>query len=61
MKKATACWDGYTKMGTKKKGNKTVNNCVPTGKSKPKAKAKTVAKTHTMPNGKVMKGASHGR
>ena len=23
-----ACWEGYTKKGTKKKGGKTVNNCV---------------------------------
>ena len=27
-----ACWDGYKRMGTKKKGSKTVDNCVPTGK-----------------------------
>jgi hypothetical protein len=27
-----ACWDGYKRMGTKKKGGKTVDNCVPTGK-----------------------------
>ena len=24
-----ACWDGYKLQGTKKKGNKTVDNCVP--------------------------------
>ena len=24
-----ACWDGYKRMGTKKKGGKTVDNCVP--------------------------------
>lgn len=24
-----ACWDGYKRMGTKKKGDKTVDNCVP--------------------------------
>ena len=24
-----ACWDGYEKKGMKKKGNKTVPNCVP--------------------------------
>ncbi len=23
-----ACWDGYKRMGTKKKGGKTVDNCV---------------------------------
>ena len=27
-----ACWNGYKRMGTKKKGGKTVDNCVPTGK-----------------------------
>lgn len=27
-----ACWDGYKRVGTKKKGGKTVDNCVPTGK-----------------------------
>lgn len=32
-----ACWKGYKKAGTKKKGGKTVDNCVPTGK-KPKKK-----------------------
>lgn len=35
------CWDGYHKEGTKKKGGKTVNNCVPDEKKsveKPKAK-----------------------
>lgn len=23
------CWDGYKRMGTKKKNGKTVDNCVP--------------------------------
>ena len=27
-----ACWKGYKRMGTKKKGGKTVDNCVPSGK-----------------------------
>lgn len=27
-----ACWDGYKRMGTKKKGDKTVDNCVKDGK-----------------------------
>jgi hypothetical protein len=27
-----ACWDGYKRVGTKQKGGKTVDNCVPTGK-----------------------------
>jgi len=32
-----ACWDGYKRMGTKKKGGKTVDNCVPmTAKEKNK-------------------------
>ena len=26
---ATKCWDGYTRKGTKKKGNRRVPNCVP--------------------------------
>ena len=26
--KKKACWEGYEKRGTKKKGGKTVNNCV---------------------------------
>lgn len=28
-KKADPCWDGYEQLGTKKKGGKTVPNCVP--------------------------------
>ena len=28
-KSADPCWDGYEKIGTKKKGKKTVPNCVP--------------------------------
>jgi hypothetical protein len=36
-KKKTPCWTGYEKRGTKKKGGKTVNNCVRKGsKSKKK-------------------------
>jgi len=27
-KKTTPCWKGYIKQDTKKKGGKTVNNCV---------------------------------
>lgn len=27
-----ACWKGYKRMGIKKKGNKTVDNCVKSGK-----------------------------
>ena len=28
-KKEDPCWDGYEQQGTKKKGGKTVPNCVP--------------------------------
>jgi len=28
-KTADPCWDGYEKIGTKKKAGKTVPNCVP--------------------------------
>lgn len=28
-----ACWKGYKRMGTKKKGGKTVDNCVKVGES----------------------------
>jgi len=28
-KKADPCWDGYEKIGSKKKAGKTVPNCVP--------------------------------
>ena len=28
-KKADPCWDGYEQVGSKKKGGKTVPNCVP--------------------------------
>ena len=28
-KKDDPCWDGYEQVGTKKKGGKTVPNCVP--------------------------------
>ena len=33
-KKKTPCWSGYEKRGTKKKGGKTVNNCVKKGSKK---------------------------
>jgi len=28
-----ACWEGYEAVGTKKKGGKTVPNCVPKSKT----------------------------
>lgn len=31
-----ACWKGYKRMGTKKKGGKTVDNCVKVKKRKKK-------------------------
>jgi hypothetical protein len=33
-----ACWKGYRQAGTKKKGGKTVDNCVPVKKAKKKKK-----------------------
>ena len=34
-KKKSPCWSGYEMIGTKKKGGRTVHNCVPTtGKKK---------------------------
>ena len=32
--KKISCWKGYAKQGTKKKGSKTVNNCVKISKAK---------------------------
>jgi len=32
--KKISCWKGYAKKGTKKKGGKTVNNCVKISKKK---------------------------
>jgi hypothetical protein len=32
--KKISCWKGYIKQGTKKKGGKTVNNCVKASKKK---------------------------
>lgn len=32
--KKISCWKGYAKKGTKKKGGKTVNNCVKISKAK---------------------------
>ena len=36
-----ACWKGYVQKGTKRKGNRTVPNCVPVGKAKAEVKRKT--------------------
>jgi hypothetical protein len=33
MAKQGPCWDGYVQKGMKKKGNKTVPNCVPVTKA----------------------------
>lgn len=39
--RADACWKGYVQAGTKRKGNRTVPNCVPAGKAKAAVKRKT--------------------
>ena len=36
--KTDACWKGYVQAGTKRKGNRTVPNCIPAGKRKAKIK-----------------------
>lgn len=36
-----ACWKGYVQKGVKRKGNRTVPNCVPAGKAKAEVKRKT--------------------
>lgn len=36
-----ACWKGYVQKGVKRKGNRTVPNCVPVGKAKAELKRKT--------------------
>ena len=36
-----ACWKGYVQKGVKRKGNRTVPNCVPVGKAKAEVKRKT--------------------
>ena len=33
-KKAPSCWKGYVAYGTKKKGGRTVDNCVKIGRKK---------------------------
>ncbi len=35
-KKKTPCWKGYKMVGTKKKGSRTVPNCVPRKRVKKK-------------------------
>ena len=47
-----ACWKGYVAYGTKKKGNRTVPNCVPVGKAKKKAKAATDGEENKMTKAK---------
>lgn len=39
--KNDACWAGYIQKGVKRKGNRTVPNCVPAGKAKKEFKRKT--------------------
>ena len=40
--KQDQCWKGYVAYGTKKKGNRTVPNCVPVGKGKKKGKKDSI-------------------
>lgn len=47
-----ACWKGYIQQGTKKKGNRTVPNCVPVGKAKKKVKAATDGEENKMTKAK---------
>jgi hypothetical protein len=61
-----ACWKGYKRMGTKKKGGKTVDNCVPEGKEhswKSEGHYTKDGKEWTGPqhahNGQVMTGKKH--
>jgi hypothetical protein len=37
LDEADGCWDGFKKVGMKKKGNKLVPNCIPEGKGKPES------------------------
>ena len=39
--RSDACWKGYVQKGVKRKGNRTVPNCVPAGKAKAEVKRKT--------------------
>lgn len=39
--RADACWKGYVQKGVKRKGNRTVPNCVPAGKAKAEVRRKT--------------------
>lgn len=40
MAKQGTCWNGYEQKGMKKKGTKTVPNCVPAGSNKKSVKTK---------------------
>ena len=37
LDEADGCWDGFKKVGMKKKGDKLVPNCIPEGKGKPES------------------------
>jgi hypothetical protein len=52
------CWDGYEKIGMKKKGGKAVPNCVPVKKAGKKAVAKKAVTKKTSPKKAAAKKAS---
>ena len=55
-----ACWDGYKRMGTKKKGGKTVDNCVKVGESAT-AGATSTANIGTVVNPHISPGPARGK
>jgi hypothetical protein len=55
-----ACWDGYKRMGTKKKGGKTVDNCVKVGESAT-AGATSTANIGTVVNPHISPGKARGK
>ena len=55
-----ACWKGYKLMGTKKKGGKTVDNCVPEGKDAEELGNKLLQAVKEMKEGKQHSWKSEG-
>lgn len=55
-----ACWDGYKRMGTKKKGGRTVDNCVKVGESAT-AGATSTANIGTVVNPHISPGKARGK
>lgn len=50
-----ACWDGYRRQGTKKKGDKTVDNCVKVNEKNAKCTGPTKKASSTSKGKKYMK------